>query len=435
MKKRKILALLLAGTMVLSMAACGSKEESAEAPAEGEEVAKGGVELQVVTSYGGEDGNRQNYEEAFKAYEEASGNTVLDGSATSNEEWKAKVMADFETGSEPDVLFYFTGADANKLVEGKKVVSIDTIRAEYPDYASNMKDDLLPKSPADDTQYAVPVNGFWEGLFVNKTVLEAAGVDMPGADYTWDAFLADCDKIKAAGYTPIAASLQEVPHYWFEFTVFNHGNLDNHLEVPAAADDAVGQKWAKGLDDIKALYEKGFFPENTLTATDAETAQLMIDDQAAFMIDGSWKIGFFNDNAADPENFAVAYVAGQNDRKASDVVGGLSMGYYITEKAWADEAKREAAVEFVMAMTTDEVVSKFGATAVTALKNGTIAPAELNALELSAIDMTKGATGVVGATQDGVSAEARGELFARVQDVVSGNMTSAEAIASALAIK
>ena len=39
-----------------------------------------------------------------------------------------------------------------------------------------MKDDLLGASPADGVNYSVPVNGYWEGMFVNKQVLEEAGI-------------------------------------------------------------------------------------------------------------------------------------------------------------------------------------------------------------------------------------------------------------------
>lgn len=44
---------------------------------------------------------------------------------------------------------------------------------------------------------------------------------------------------------------------------------DNQLDIPASAADEAGQKWVAALNDIKDLYEKGFFPENTLTANDA----------------------------------------------------------------------------------------------------------------------------------------------------------------------
>lgn len=425
---KKALALILALALSASLlVGCGGNTASSASQAKG-------TELTVVTSYGGDDGNRQNYLDAVANYEQATGNKIMDASATSNEEWKAKVMTDFQTGSEPDVLFYFNGVDSNPLVEGNKVVSIEEIRAEYPDYASNMKDSAMGPSPVDGKNYSVPVNGYWEGLFCNKTVLEAAGVEIPGADYTWDQFLADCEKIKEAGYTPIAVSLQDVPHYWFEFT--NYNNIDDvtkHNAAPQDAEDAMGKVWQSGMEDLKELYEKGYLPKNTLTASDADTMQLMADDEAAFAIDGTWKINWFLDNG-DPENFVCTYVPAKGERQATDIVGGLSMGYYITRKAWDDPAKREAAVEFVSAMTTDEVVAKFGATSVTALKNGTPAPDNADALTKSALVMTKGATYVAGAAQDNLPQEARNNLFANIKNVVTGNMTSADAITECLAL-
>ena len=390
------------------------------------------VTLNVVTSYGGDDGNRKNFENAVKAYEESTGNKVNDGSATSNEEWKAKVLTDFETGSEPDVLFYFTNADAEPFINAGKVVSIEEIRAEYPDYAGNMKDSMMAVA-SDGKQYAVPSSGYWENMFVNRKVLEDCGVAVPGPDYTWEQFLADCETIKEAGYTPIACSLVEVPHYWFEFTVMNNGTVENHLDVPASADDAAAAKWAAGLNDIKALYEAGYFPANTLTASDAETVELFNAGEAAFLIDGSWKVGYFTENAEDLEDFAIAYVPGKGERSASEAIGGISMGYFITKKAWDDPDKREAAVEFVSQLTSDEVLSTFVTTEVTALVNGA-KPEGLNPLQQSAAEANASITAIAGAVQDSLTAEARGDLFSNVQNVVTGKMSAEDAVASAIAL-
>ena len=446
---KKLIAMLLALTMVLGMAACASKkpaepeaetkpEATTEAPEqepakepEQEPENEKPVTLNVVTSYGGDDGNRANFEAAVKAYEEKTGNKVNDGSATSNEEWKAKVLTDFETGSEPDVLFFFTNADAEPLIGANKVVSIDEIRTVYPDYATNMKESMLAKA-SDGKSYAVPSAGFWENLFVNKTVLDACGVAMPGPDYTWDQFLADCQTIKDNGYTPIACSLFEVPHYWFEFAVMNNGTLENHLDVPTSVDDEAGQKWVAALNDMKELYEKGFFPENTLTAADAETVAMFGEGEAAFLIDGSWKVGYFSDNHADTlEDYAISYVPAKGERSASEAIGGISMGYFITRKAWEDPAKQKAAVEFVNELTSDDVLSTFVTTEITALENGA-KPAGLNALQQSAADANANITGVVGAVQDIITSEAKGDLFANVQNVVTGAMTAEEAVESAL---
>lgn len=439
---KKLLALSLAATMTFSLVACSSSQsDTASADGSGGSTTSSGsgVTLNVVTSYGGDDGNRGNYEAAVDSYEAATGNAIADASATSDEQWKAKVLTDFETGTEPDVLFFFSNADAEPFIQAGKVVDIATIRETYPDFATNMKDDMLAVA-ADGKNYAVPSSGFWENLFINKDVLAAAGVDVPDADYTWDQFLVDCQAIADAGYTPIAASLFEVPHYWFEFAVLNNGSVDTHLTLPTVENgelvmDSVAQTWVNGLNDIKDLYDMGFFPSNTLTATDAETVQLFADGDAAFLIDGSWKVGYFAGDYADSlDSYTISNVPGKGDRAASEIIGGISMGYFITEKAWSDPEKQAAAVEFVAHMTSDEVMSTFVTTEVTALVNGA-SPAGLNTLQQEAADANAAVTAVVGAVQDSMTQTAKGDLFANVQLIVTGQMTAEEALANALVLE
>ena len=443
---KKTLAIILALCLGASMlAACGGSGSSAPASASvagstGSSAPEAKpVEIRVVTSYGGDDGNRANYEEAVAGYEAATGNTVVDESATSNEQWKAQVKADFQTGSEPDVLFFFTGTDASEFIKNGKVVPIEEIRKEYPDYASNMLDAAMPLSFVDAKAYAVPSSGYWEGMFVNKTVLADCGLEVPGPDTTWDEFMEMCETIKSKGYTPIACSLQEVPHYWFEFCILNQGDVAKHAEVPASGADEAGQRWVAGLNPLKEMYEKGYFPANTLTAGDADTFQMMADNKAAFAIDGSWKVGWFTgseDAAGNVENiddYTVTYVPGSGSRKATDIVGGISMGYYITEKAWSDPEKRDAAVQFVEYMTTDDMVNKFAGGAPTALKSGLPEAADTDSLHAAAVTMFNGKTGMASAVQDALYQTARGVLFASVKDVVTGTLAPEEAIETALA--
>lgn len=422
-KAKRALALTLVGVMAFSLVGCGEKKP------EGPKT----VKLSVTTTYAGEDTNVKNFKDAVAEWEAKSGNTVDDRSETAGEDFKAKVLTDFEAGSEPDVLFFFNGVDSNAFVEQGKVVSIEEIRKEYPDYADNMKDDMLGASPVDGKNYSIPINGYWEGMFVNKEVLEAAKVDMPTADTTWDEFLDMCQKIKDAGYTPIAASLQEIPHYWFEFSIYNQLSVATHNTVPTSADDEYGKAWVAGLGDIKDLYEKGFFPKNTLTAKDEETFQLFAKDKAAFLIDGSWKIGGIETAVDDIENFTVTYVPGKGERKSTDIIGGLSSGYYITKKCWDDPDKRAAAVDFIKYMTSDEKVSLFSGSAATALKNGvTIDESELSSLAKDGLAYTKGATGIAAAVEDNFEPAARTPIFNGMKGIVTGKKNIAEAVQEVL---
>ena len=438
--KKKLVSLLLVSAMVASLAAgCGSKQAS--------DSDDGEAGLSVTTTFAGEDGNAGNYKEAVKAFQKETGIKINDSSAVSDETFKTRVETDFQAGSESDVLFFFNGADANSFIEEGKVVSIEEIRKEYPEYASNMNDDLIAPSLVDGEKYAVPVNGYWEGLFCNTEVLEAAGVEVPGADYTWDQFMADCQKIKDAGYTPIAAALGEIPHYWWEHTIFNHTTLDTHCEVPESVDKGNGPAWVEGMEDVKELYEQNFFPENTLSAKDDETFALFTSGKAAFVIDGSWKVGGIaaacQSDPEDPETldtekldkFTVTYVPTKGERKATDLIGGLSMGYYITQKAWEDETKREDAVKFVEYMTSNDMVAKFAQHTASALKEAPeVDESQFNSLQLKSIQMMSGVTSLTGAVQDLFNGECRTSTFDGMPMIVTGEVNAKDAVAEGLAV-
>ena len=258
-------------------------------------------------------------------------------------------------------------------------------------------------------------------MFVNKAVCEAANVEIPGPATTWDEFLETCQKIKDAGYTPIAASFAEIPHYWFEFCIYNYLTPATHNIVPASVADKYGTAWVDGIEDMKLLYEYGFLPENTLSATDGETFQLFIDGKAAFLIDGSWKVGGIEGATDDIDNFTVTYVPGKNDRLTTDIIGGLSSGWYITRKAWDDPEKRQACVDFISYMTSDEMVTQFASVSATALKNGSqVDESQLSSLAVAGLELVKGATGMSAAVQDQVTQEARVPVFNGMPDIVTG---------------
>ncbi len=199
------------------------------------------------------------------------------------------------------------------------------------------------------------------------------------------------------------------------------------------------------MEDIKELYEAGYFPENTNSAKDDETFAMFTSGKAAFLIDGSWKVGGITAACqSDPDdastldtdmlaNFGVTYVPAkaESDRKSTDLIGGISSGYYITRKAWDDEAKRDAAVKFVSHMTTDETVGIFAQHSATALKN---APevADVTSLQENAIQMIAGTTSFTGAVQDVFNGECRVSTFDGMPQIVTGAVSAEDAVAEGL---
>lgn len=373
MKKfSKIMALGLATTIMGSaLVGCGKKpvdtppaEKPVDKPAVEDKVEEETdttdeqqeVTIRTVSQFGGTDPTAEVYEAKLAEFRDENPMiTVEDESATSDEAWKAKVATDFAAGNEPDVIFTFTGIDAKVMIEQEKVVSVEEIRSEFPEYASNVSEGVLKSvQEFDGKTYAIPVRGFYEGMFVNTKVFEDNGLELPT---DWDKFETAVTTLKENGIVPVAAALGHLPHYWIEHLILSQGGVETHKNQDIAA---VKDNWVAGLEYFKTLYDMGAFPKDTNSTNNDIVTEMFNNGDAAMLLDGNWAIGGF----ANPDDYSVIPlpVVPGGAADPSDIVSGFSTGWYITTKAWEDPAKRTAAVKFVEKMTSTEVIGDFVAT-------------------------------------------------------------------------
>ncbi len=403
-KTKRILALLLTVVLVSSMlGACkpaGDKK----------------ITLTTVSMHGGTDPNAEVYQAINAKYMEENPNvTIQDDSASSDQQWKTKIAADFAVGSEPDVIQFFTDANASDVLAANKFVSIEEIRKVYPDYAKNVSESLLEKASAPDgTKYAVPTTSFWEGMFVNQDLFDKYSVKVPS---NWTELKAAIETFNANGIVPIAVSLNVVPHYWVEFGMLYMAGPDEFTKIPGTAP----ADWAKGLDLIKELRDLGAFPVDTDSITNDQANELFQNKKAAMQVDGHWYLG----GIPDQENTKVVPFPVPDGAKApaNSMIGGVSSGFYITKKAWDDPDKRDAAVKFVLAHTSDESITKYWG------KNGGDTP-----LGNSGKAYAASASVMVAPTDARISQEAYTTLIGGIVGLSVGDIKSEDLINEALKI-
>lgn len=440
--KKKALSILLATVLTFTMlTGCGKTEETAadqtttEATDEAEVTetepeaeAQKDVTIKTVSMFGGTDPNAEVYQQIIADFQTTYDYiTVEDNSQSSDEEWKASVAADFSVGNEPDVLQFFTDATANQIVATDKFVSIEEIRAEYPEYAQDTLGTALEAAKnTDGVQRAVPTTGYWEGLFCNKDLFDQYNLALP-TDFA--SLKTAIETFNENGIVPIAVSLNNVPHYWVEFSLLYAAGPEGYEAVPETAP----ADWVRGLEFVKTLRDLGAFPVDTDTVDNEYVGSLFKSKQAAMQLDGSWFLGGIEDQ----ENTVVIAFPGMDDQKAEagSIVGGISSGFYITRKAWEDPDKRDAAVKFVMAQTSQEAVQKYwekgGAVGKAAVE---VTPVEgMTNLALSALAYTNGATALCAPTDSRIDPESYKTIIAGMVKVSTGG-SAEDLLNEALAI-
>lgn len=431
----KWLSLLFTVVLVLSLTACYSKDKyntknaavfSEEDNKRGPEGEKNPVTLTTVTMYGGTDPNASNYQAVISQFMlDYSYITVEDDSQAADQDWKTRIAADFAVGNEPDVIQYFTDANASDVLAADKFVTIDEIKAVYPDYTKDTLNTALEAAAnPDGVKRAVPTTGYWEGLFCNKDLFDKYGLALPT---TWRNMVKAIDVFKTNGIIPIAVSLNNVPHYWVEYLMLSAAGSEDYMKVPNKAP----VEWCNGLAVFKTLRDMGAFPVDTDTIDNNLAGELFKTKKAAMQLEGSWYAGGITDQINTVVVELPVIPGGKS--KPGAMVGGISSGFYITRKAWADPDTREAAVQFVMANTNKEAVAMYwggnGQAAAIVNPNSTMTP-----LGLSGLEYSNRATSISPPTDSRISQEAYNTLIAGIVDISTGTKAPEELLNEVLAI-
>ena len=366
--------------------------------------AEGGVTLHTVSCFAGSDTAAEVYVEILRRFESETGNTVLDKSSTSDEAWKTDVLKDFAAGNEPDILFFFAaGADSAPLLS--RVVSLKEINEAYPEM--NLQENDALREP-DGKVYAVPVRGFWEGLYVHTDLFEQYGAPLPE---DWDSLLEAVRIFRENGIVPIAISLSDIPHYLAEMSLLACASRED-LQARPKSYEEVPASWLEAMGVIRELAEAGAFADNAGSTYESASTELFLSRKAAMQLDGSWLASSFTPEIM--ETMAVLPMPLRNGNGVSDCyIGGVSMGFYLTRRAWGS-GRRDAAVALFAELTGEESIRRLG--------NST-----LSGKLLASSEKLRDGRNMTGPLQDAMNNKAREAwLLECIPAVAEGTMTPEE---------
>nr|WP_232243275.1 extracellular solute-binding protein [Paenibacillus sp. GSMTC-2017] len=412
-------------------AASPSPSPSADASATPEESkAPDPVKLRVFSTFGGTDAAREAFQKALDAFTTANPHVTIENDTMSanDDSFRTKVNTDMTSGNEPDLLFYFVGADANEIISAGKVAPLDEILAADPEWKNGFMPAALGFTKhADGKTYALPLTGFYEGLFVNKKIFADAGVELPT---DWEKLKTAVAAFKAKDIIPLAGPFDQ-SHYLIEHFVLSAAGPEGQAKGLA---NGIDPNWEKGFAAVKELADLGAFPKDAGTIDLAMASNYYAQGKAAMILEGSWAVGgFVNADTKDAtvqDNTTVlpfpAIPGGAGTGK--NLVGGFGTGFYLAQSTVDDAAKKDAAIALLKHLTTKDSVKTIasangGIPAVTGVEVDGLKQAQKDGLA-----MMEAADSVTSPVDSKVTPETFSELRANFKDVASGKVSPAEAL-------
>ncbi|WP_188189779.1 ABC transporter substrate-binding protein [Nonomuraea sp. SYSU D8015] len=189
------------------------------------------------------------------------------------------VKTRLSTGEMSDVLWYNSGSLLQALNPAQSLVDLtgDPVLA-------NVQKDFLPVVSQSGKAYGVPAGtAMGGGILYNRKVYEKLGLEVPK---TWDAFMANNEKIKAAGITPVISTFKDT---WTS-QLFVLGDFYNvQAAAPTFAQDYTAGK-AKfattpaalaGFQHLADVHAKGYLNEGFGSAIADQGLKMLVEGKGA----------------------------------------------------------------------------------------------------------------------------------------------------------
>lgn len=337
---KRLVATGLIAAMSMSLVACGGnegKEEKAEK--------KGGDTITFATNVVGE--KAEALEAACKAFEEETGYKVdFQAPGSSYEELMKTKMSAKEL---PDV---FTTHGWSVARYSEYLMPIND-----REWAANIDEQIKPViTNKDGDMFVLPVDKDVAGIVCNMTVLEEAGVN-PDEIKTWEDFGAACEKIKAAGKTPVHMGGKDnwTIGQFFDwaapsFCVTNEKDNQKDALKEGKFDTAAWEKVAGLMDEwVKA----GYFNEDALTADYNSDMKALAEGTAAFGLYGNSAVVDTLKVNPDAKIGMMPIPSASADDEPS-----LIAGEDIAVGVWKDSKVKDQAAELLDYLAKPEVMKK-----------------------------------------------------------------------------
>lgn len=339
--KKKILSLLLAGVMVASMlTGCGGDKKS-------DESGDGTVELELFST---KSENVKTLQGLIDKFTEANPKVKITITAPSDAGTVLKTR--LTKNDIPDIIA--CGGDTT-YTELQSAGVLEDLSGE--DYLSSVQDAYLQmlydvNKEKEEVAYGVPYATNASGILYNKDIFKEANIEVPT---TWTELQAAVDALEAAGIQPFELTFKDnwtcLPAWNSMAPVIPAANFTDERKAGkttfVGTHEEILEKYAYILEHAQKDY---------MGTTYNDGNKLFAEGKAAMMINGNWAIPEFLNSNADMNVDMFAFPS-TDDASKNTVTSGIDVLFAVSSQS--DDAKKEAAKEFVSFMMENENAQQY----------------------------------------------------------------------------
>lgn len=296
---KRITAIASAAALSLLLAACGGgdggnsdSKGSSGGSNSGGDSASGEVAVVTWWEAGSE---KKGLEELEKIFADQHSNFTFKNAAIAGgggSQAKQKLSADLAAQNPPDTFQAHAGAELSDYIDAMQIEDVSALYDEF-ELRDAFPDSLIDRLTVDGKIYSVPSNVHRANVvWANPAVLEEAGIDASKPPADIEGWIADMEKVKAAGKTPITIGMAWTQLQLLETVLMADLGADAYNGLFDGTTDWAGADVTKALEHYEAI--KNLADTSSLTEDWEPAISPVIEGNAAYNVMGDWAVAAFD---------------------------------------------------------------------------------------------------------------------------------------------
>jgi len=271
---------------------------------------------------------RANWQNLADEYMKDHPNVKIEITIIPNDPYKEKLATNMQAGDPPDLFQTWGGGVLWQYADAGLVQDLTDALKE-----DSWGDTFLPGPMVvyqhDGKTWGVPWRFGMVGIYYNKDLFQKAGI--ASTPTTWTEFLADVQKLQAAGITPIALGEKDKwpGHFWWTYLALRYAGQKGFNDAYTRSGHFNDEAFVNAGEQLQKLIDLKPFQDGFLQATYNDEQTVMGTEKAAMELQGQWGFGADQTSAGDNKDNWTAHAdwfpfpmvdggAGQ----ATDALGG-----------------------------------------------------------------------------------------------------------------
>lgn len=287
----------------------------------------------------------------------------------------------------PDV-FAIQGSDFSTFAKNDSILNLkDALNTQSydqditwkdsfePALLENVIDSLSVDVKKDDAYYGVPFGAITVAVVYNKNIFNKVGIQEPK---TWEEFMANNDKLKAAGYIPMSFTGKFWSMWWLEIVwdqTLRGVKQEDFLNGTVKYTDP---RYAEAFKVAKDMWARGMFDPAGLTNGPDESQSLFVQGKMAqyFVVPENF-VGYLIQNKPKDVELGAFVMPGPKGVQPTRALGGAPNVLVVNKEA----KNQEAALKFAKFMTSQTLFQMLAPENVVPSLKGYQAPADNKLME------------------------------------------------------